>query len=303
MKKVIDDVYVVKPYDPNILDCCVYLVDTKSDDGLVLIDAGINFEPIQDIQKEGFKLKDIKHCLITHGHLDHYGVCHRLREFNKEIKFYAHKLDAQKIEEKSVEPSPNPFYATYEYEPVKLAKKISHDNEILKFGNLQFQCIHTPGHTTGSIAYLLEKEGNNILFAGDVPGIAINLNDGNIDHYVKSMKKLLTFNIDILCEGHEHITKPAQKVSECIKGYMRFNETLNFIIFENPSDKNAALDLANISYELGWYDMALDSCNYLLKIDPNNADIQLLLKQIKKHNPPEIGFIERLMTQVHGGEE
>ena len=63
------------------------------------------------------------------------------------------------------------------------------------------------------------------------------------------------------------------------------------------------LDLANISYKLGWYDMALDSCNYLIKIDPDNPDAQQILKKIKKYDPPEIGFIKRLITQVHGGEE
>ncbi|MHA1931578.1 MAG: hypothetical protein ACW96X_03505, partial [Promethearchaeota archaeon] len=188
----------------------------------------------------------------------------------------------------------------YEYKTIKLATKISKDNEILNLGNLKFQCIHIPGHTPGSIAYLLETEGNNILFAGDVPGIAINLNDGNIGQYVQSMKKLLSLNIDILCEGHENITKSAVKTSECIRGYMLFNETLNSLIFEDPSDKKTVIDLADISYELGWYDMALDSCNYLLEIDPDNTNIQLIFKKIKKHNPPEIGFIKRLMTQVYG---
>ncbi|MFX1455128.1 MAG: MBL fold metallo-hydrolase [Promethearchaeota archaeon] len=301
MKEIVKDVYIVKPYDPNIIDCCVYLIDTKSEDGLILIDAGINFEPIQEIEKEGFKLNDIKHCLITHGHLDHFGLCHRLREFNNDIKFYAHELDAERIEKKPAGPSPNPFYANYKYEPINISKRITLDNEILRFGDLQFQCIHIPGHTPGSIAYLLEKEGNTILFAGDVPGVAINLNDGNNDKYVKSMRKLLTFNIDILCEGHEKIIKPADRVSNNIRGYMNFNKTLNYLIFEDPSDKKAILDLINISYDLEWYDMALDSCNYLLKIDPNNNELQPMIKRIKKHNPSDIGYINGLITQVYGG--
>ena len=303
METVVNDVYIVKPYDPNIIDCCVYLVDTKSDDGLILIDAGVNFEPIQDIEKEGFRLKDIKHCLITHGHLDHYGACHRLIEFNKDIKFYAHQLDADKIEQKPTEPIPIPSFANYEYEPIKLTKKISLDNKILEFGNLKFQCIHMPGHTPGSIGYLLDMEGSNILFGGDIPGIAINLNDGSVDQYVKSMEKLLTLNIDILCEGHENITKPADKVSKCIKGYINFNEKLNFLLLENRFDKNAMLNLVKVSYELEWYDVALDFCKYLLEIDPNNAIAQQMHKKIKKHKPPETGFFKRLITQIHGKEE
>lgn len=55
MKKIVKDVYVVKPYNAGELSCCIYMVDTKSDDGLVLIDPGLYIESIQDIEKEGFQ--------------------------------------------------------------------------------------------------------------------------------------------------------------------------------------------------------------------------------------------------------
>ncbi|MFX1324654.1 MAG: MBL fold metallo-hydrolase, partial [Promethearchaeota archaeon] len=109
MEQIIKDVYIVKPFDPNVLDCCVYLIDTNSEDGLILIDAGVEFEPIKEIEAEGFKLSDIKHCFITHGHIDHFGTCHRLIKFNENIKFYAHESDAERIELKRTEPSPNSF--------------------------------------------------------------------------------------------------------------------------------------------------------------------------------------------------
>ncbi|MFX1293186.1 MAG: MBL fold metallo-hydrolase, partial [Promethearchaeota archaeon] len=272
MKTVVKDVYVVKPYDPSIVDCCVYLIDTKSDDGLILIDTGINFEPIQEIEKEGFKLAHIKHCLITHGHLDHFGVCYKLKEYNKNIQFYAHELDAERIENKPTEPSPNQFFADFKYEPVKITKKIKKDNEILKFGRLEFMCIHIPGHTPGSVAYLLDIEEKKILFAGDIPGIAINIGDGNLNQYTKSIEKLLTLNIDIMCEGHENITQPAEKVSKFIKGYLTFNKNLNSVVLENPYDTKALLNLALQSYELGWYSSVVDFCNYLLELDPKNPD-------------------------------
>jgi len=113
----------------------VYLVDTKSNDGLILIDAGINFEPIQEIEKEGFNLKDIKHCLLTHGHIDHFGVSYKLKEFNKDIKYYAHELDADKIEQQPKGPYPNPFYETNKYDPVRITNRIKGANETLRFGN------------------------------------------------------------------------------------------------------------------------------------------------------------------------
>ncbi|MFX1529660.1 MAG: MBL fold metallo-hydrolase [Promethearchaeota archaeon] len=303
MKIVVKDVYVVKPYDPYVFDCCVYLIDTKSDDGLILIDAGINFEPIQEIVKDGFKLEDIKHCLITHGHLDHFGVCFKLKEYNKDIQFYAHKLDAERIENKPTEPPPNQIFADFEYEPVKITKKIRKDNEILKFGQLEFRCIHIPGHTPGSVAYFLEIGDKKILFAGDIPGIAINIGDGDLDQYIRSMEKLLALQIDIMCEGHEDISQPAEKVSKFIKGYLNFNKDLNSVVLENPYDTKTLLSLALQSYELGWYSSVVDFCNYLLELDPKNPDAPQLLEKTKIHNPPLIEFIKTLIKENYKGDK
>jgi glyoxylase-like metal-dependent hydrolase (beta-lactamase superfamily II) len=302
MEKIIDNVFIVKPYDPNVVDCCVYLVDTNSDDGLILIDAGINFEPIQEIEKEGYKLGDVRHCLITHGHLDHFGVCFKLKEFNENIKFYAHELDVARIEHKPTLPYPNPFYESYKYEPVKVTNVITEDNEVLRFGDLEIRCIHIPGHTPGSVAYLLEIGEKKIAFAGDIPGIAINIRDGDLDKYIKSMEKLLSLDIDIMCEGHEVISQPNEKVVRYIKGYKQFNLDLNFVVLENPYDIKALLRLASQSYELGWYSSVADFCNYLLEVDHENSDAKELLENIKKHNAPKVEYIKRLIKENFKGD-
>lgn len=295
--EIVENVYVVKPYNPIEPDCCVYMVDTKSDEGLVLIDVGLYIEPIKVIEKEGFDLKDIKHCLITHGHIDHFGACHELKKYNADIKFYAHEQDADKIEQKIPKQSINQFFVDYEYEPVKLAKKFKVDGEILKIGQLEFKCLHIPGHTPGSVAYLLDVGDKKLLFAGDLPGIAININDGNLDDYLKSLQKLIEVEIDILCEGHEELIKPAEKVKKFIKSYMKFNEKLNHIVLENPYDTKILLDLALISYEQEFFETALDFCNYLLELDPENSSANQLLKKVKEHDPPKIEFVKRLIKE------
>ena len=298
LRTVVDNVYIVKSYNPNVPDCCVYMVDTKSDDGLVLIDVGINFEPIRDIEKDGFDLKDIKHCLITHGHIDHYGACFKLKEYNKDIKFYAHELDAESIEHGITNPYVAQIYADYKYELIKITKKVKVDNEILKFGNIEFRCIHIPGHTPGSVAYLLELGGTRILFAGDLPGIAINYQEGNLESYQKSMKKLLNLDIDILCEGHEDLIQPAEKVLKFIKAYIKFNKKLNTVVLENPFDVETLLELAEISYELEFYESVLDFCNYVLEIESDNERSKKLIKQAKKHNPAKIEWIKDFINRA-----
>ena len=296
MRKIVDNVYVVKPYDPNVAGSCVYMVDTKSDDGLVLIDAGMDIELIRVIEKDGFDVKEIKHCLITHCHIDHCGACYKLKELNKDIKFYAHELDAEDNELKIRDQDIPQILADYKYEPVKITRTIKNDNEILKFGNYEFRCIHIPGHTPGSVAYLLETGGKRILFGGDLPGVVLNTQGGNLEAYVKSIQKLLNLNIEIMCEGHEDIIEPAKKASKFLRGYIQLNEQLNKIV-ENPHNPEILLELTLLTYELEFYENALDFCNYLLEIDPNNYDALKLISEIKKHNPIEINYIKSLLAQ------
>ena len=301
MKKVIDNLYVVKEFDPNIQECCVYLIDSQSDEGLILIDAGIHAEPFHEIEKFGFELRNLKHCLITHAHLDHFGACAMLKEFNINIKFYAHELGATQIEQKPTGQYVEQFYGDYNYEPIKLEYKVK-DNDILKFGGLEFKCLHIPGHTKDSLAYLLELNNKKILFGGDLPGIAININDGNLDDYVASMNKLLTYDFDILCEGHEDIIQPSDKIRKFITNYIKFNQGLNSVVLENPKDSKALLDLVVNCYELGFYPTALDFCNYLLEVDPNHSEAQELLQKIKTHNPSQQEFIKRLIKENYKGD-
>ncbi|MDH5770943.1 MAG: MBL fold metallo-hydrolase [Candidatus Bathyarchaeota archaeon] len=300
MKEIVKDVYVVKDHSPGDMNCCIYMVDTKSDDGLILIDAGLYIEPIQSIENDGFDVKDIKHCLITHGHIDHFGACCELKKLNKNIEFYAHELDAERIEQTPKDKYIQQFFPNYNYDPIKLTSKIKIDREILKFGRFEFECIYIPGHTPGSIAYFLEAEQKKILFGGDVPGVVLRASGGNIGDYTRSMEKLLDLNIDILCEGHAGIIKPAGKISDVVKAYVRFNENLHIVAEVDPSDTKALLDLTLVAYELEWYENALDFCNYLLEIDPNNTEAQRLLKEIKKHNPPIYEFIKGLIKENFG---
>jgi hypothetical protein len=111
------------------------------------------------------------------------------------------------------------------------------------------------------------------------------------------MQKLTAIDIDILCEGHEDIIKPAERVNKYIKGYMNFNENLNHLVLENPYDAKTLLDLTLLSFELEFFENALDFCNYLLELDPDNSRVSQLLNKIKEHDPPKIEFIKRLIEE------
>ena len=214
MKEIFKNIYHV-----GDSGCSVYLIDTKSDDGLVLIDCGMNLNLIKRINKANLNPMDIGHCILTHFHFDHIMVCYDLKNYNNKVKFYANDLDSDAIEEEGHDRETGAAWAGGTYKPIKLEKRLKGD-ETLKFGSYEFQCLHTPGHTPGSISILLEIDNNTkILFGQDlhgpiIPGIS------NFEDYQNSLKRLLDLNADILCEGHFGIFSPADRVSNYIKRYI-----------------------------------------------------------------------------------
>ena len=217
MKKIIKNVYHV-----GDSGCSVYLVNTNSEEGLVLIDCGMSVDLIKKTNDQGLNFRNIKHCFLTHFHIDHTGGCFDLN-LNKQVKFYAHDLDADAIEEKGHESKTAASWYGVEYEPVKLEKRLRGDLVKIQVGQYEFQCIHTPGHTPGSISVLIEVDDIKILFGQDIHGPFYKSFGSNLDDYQKSMQKLLDLNADILCEGHYGVIKPASEVNRFIRSYMDNN--------------------------------------------------------------------------------
>jgi len=217
MKKIIKDIYHIGDNE-----CSVYMVDTQSDQGLVLIDAGMNLDMIKQISSHGMGFENIRHCILTHCHIDHIGACAELSRALPDIKFYAHELDAVPIEEIGLDGRTAASWYGVRYEPIKLHKKFKTDTTIT-LGNYKFQCIHTPGHTPGSISILVESEGKKLLFGQDLHGPFNDSFLSNLHNYQSSMEKLLDLEADILCEGHFGIFQPGNQVRHYIEKHKSLN--------------------------------------------------------------------------------
>ncbi len=115
-----------------------YIVVCESTKESVLIDAPGDADKILD------RLKDTAPAciLITHRHMDHTGALRRLKE-ELNVPVAAHPEDAEQI-------------------PVN-AEMLLSDGNIVSFGNVTLEVLHTPGHTPGSICFLTGK----YLMAGD----------------------------------------------------------------------------------------------------------------------------------------
>lgn len=147
----------------------VYLVETA--DGLVLIDSGLEADAATvkaQVVELGFDVKQICAILLTHVHADHsLGAAH-LRA-GTGARVYAGRADCPTLRQGGPREA---FFSTF-HMPKLAAHATAVDvelagDETLAFGETQFRVLATPGHTPGSLCYLLDWRGMRALFTGDV---------------------------------------------------------------------------------------------------------------------------------------
>jgi glyoxylase-like metal-dependent hydrolase (beta-lactamase superfamily II) len=200
-------------------DAAVYLIDFAGD--LVLIDAGAgrsSSQIVRNIEMLGLNPANISNLILTHCHIDHMGSA---PFFKKQYgtKILIHELDAKAMENGDSFKTAANWYGTT-FPPTKVDRKLSGAHEILKFGGEELHCLHTPGHTPGSISLYLNREGKRVLFGQDIHGPFNSSFGSDIEAWKKSMQILLALNADILCEGHFGIFQPKERVRGYIERYM-----------------------------------------------------------------------------------
>jgi glyoxylase-like metal-dependent hydrolase (beta-lactamase superfamily II) len=218
--EIIKDIFIVG--GPDITDGrdgCVYLMNLGE---LILIDTGAGWSVekiINNIERFGFDCKSLNKIILTHCHIDHIGG---VPEFKKRFgcKIYIHKLDAPPLENGDTILTAASWYQT-SFPPTPVDAKFNLPEETLTIGEQKIVCLHTPGHTPGSICIYLDKDGKRILFGQDLHGPLLEEFGSNIEDYGRSTKKLLDLDADILCEGHFGIYKTKKDVRNYILSYRR----------------------------------------------------------------------------------
>jgi glyoxylase-like metal-dependent hydrolase (beta-lactamase superfamily II) len=158
----------------HLLGClspaAAYAVETS--DGLVLIDAGLDRDAAllrQNMTSLGLDWKRLKAIFLTHVHGDHCGGAEYLRATTG-AKVYAGQGDAAVLRAGGPREA---FFSTFAMpEQVKPAPttvdvELSGD-QVIPVGDVRFQALATPGHTPGSVCYLMERGDQRVLFSGDV---------------------------------------------------------------------------------------------------------------------------------------
>ncbi len=166
------------------------------DDKAILIDPGM------DLDLSYLSNYNITDILITHAHIDHIdGIKHF-----KNANIYISKEDEVKLYDSSLS-----LYSMMNMKtPFKentLNIKTVKDGDLLYLLDINIRVISTPGHTNGSVSYLV----NNILFSGDTLfKNSIGRTDfptGNMIDMKNSLAKFAKLKTEIIVyPGHEEKT-------------------------------------------------------------------------------------------------
>jgi glyoxylase-like metal-dependent hydrolase (beta-lactamase superfamily II) len=85
-------------------------------------------------------------------------------------------------------------------------------------GDSTLRAIHTPGHASNHICYLLEEE--KLLFTGDhvmqLSTVVINPPDGDMTAYIASLRALIQHDLEWLAPGHGFVMADPRLVMEGI---------------------------------------------------------------------------------------
>lgn len=172
----------VKTFSLGPLGTNCYVL-SKNNEALV-IDPGGEAHIINNYLKE--QSLNLQAILLTHAHFDHIGAVDELRtQYQVEVympEFEKHWLAEPELNRSLLFLGPNQGIKTAPPE-----KLLSEGHK--KIGNFEFEIIHTPGHSPGSISFIFPN--NNLIISGDVlfhHGIGrTDLPDGSLEELAHSI--------------------------------------------------------------------------------------------------------------------
>lgn len=152
---------VVGPIDNN-----VFVLRCKQTGDALLIDAANEHELLLNTARE-LRVRQIAE---THGHWDHIQAVPEMRDAGYEVAITAEDAD---------------MLPSYDL--------VLEDDSVLSVGQLRVHTIHTPGHTPGSMCFLVA--GSPVLFSGDTlfPGGPGNTTfpGGDFEQIIESIDRRL----------------------------------------------------------------------------------------------------------------
>ena len=197
----------------NEYDCHAYLINGGEE--LALIDAGVGIEAFQildNVEAEGFDAENIAKILLTHAHADHSGGASVIKS-TLGVSVIVSSDEADFLRTANEEElglafarSAGLYPSDYSLQPCPVDIDLE-DGQSISVGSLKLKAIKTPGHSRGSVCYLMEGDELTYLFTGDTVFLRglislLNAPGSSLQDYCQGIKKLANLNVDALLPGH-----------------------------------------------------------------------------------------------------
>jgi glyoxylase-like metal-dependent hydrolase (beta-lactamase superfamily II) len=173
-----------------------YLLGNAS---IAVIDPGPAIpEHIENILEKS--ITSIRWILATHTHPDH----------SPGVLALAEKSGAEVLGM----PPPDGEHQDQTFNPTRILS----DGDVLETEEFRLRTVHTPGHASNHMCYLHEQ--HNLLFTGDhvIDGstVVINPPDGNMQHYIDSLRRCKELACTALAPGHGDVIHDPRRAIDWI---------------------------------------------------------------------------------------
>jgi hydroxyacylglutathione hydrolase len=147
--KITGNLYAVKTGTVNFFIC-------KSDEDFICFDSGFNKRLIiRQLNNLGIAPRRVTHVFLTHSDFDHA---------SGSALFEKAKIYLSADEEPMITRKKARMFGLIYNSKIKGPYHLLHDNDLVTAGSTSIRAIATPGHTDGSMSYLVD---GSILFVGD----------------------------------------------------------------------------------------------------------------------------------------
>lgn len=220
-----DITWLWEPHVHPLLRCNIWHVQGRDTD--LLVDTGVGVAPLHD------EIADLVQkpltAVATHIHWDHVGGLHEFEtrvmhtqeaprmgpaydefaslstsDFAPFLDLLAesgYTLDGDHLIDALPEAGYDPD--AYTVTPALPTRTVD-EGDVIDLGDRHFEVMHLPGHSPGSLG--LWEAATGTLFSGDAiyDGPLIDqLPDSNIEHYIRTMKRLRELPVSVVHAGHE----------------------------------------------------------------------------------------------------
>jgi glyoxylase-like metal-dependent hydrolase (beta-lactamase superfamily II) len=189
----------------------------------------------------GFAPEQITHILLTHCHADHCGGTPMLRDATgAQVAMSEREVDFLRDGDEdsiglTMARREGYYPISYALQPFEADLRLS-DGDELAIGSLQISAINVPGHSIGSICYLVKGQDGTYLFSGDVVfhkgeiGL-LNCPGSSLEDYRNHIGKLKGLGVDALFPGHAMfcLTNGQWYLDACIESFQRLVAPKNAI--------------------------------------------------------------------------